>query len=170
MHPRLPDFHSACIGLGSNLGSPVQTLRSARQAIANQPGIREKSFSSLYQSVPMGPADQPDYVNAVMIVDTTLAPLQLLDVLQAIENAHGRVRQGERWGPRTLDLDMLLYDELEMDDIRLKLPHPGMTEREFVLYPLAEIASADLNIPGKGNLSDWLARCSRKGLVVLSDV
>ncbi len=170
MRPPSPDLHRACIGLGGNLDSPVLALRSARQVIARQPGIQEVAFSSLYRSVPMGPVDQPDYVNAVMMVDTTLTPLQLLDVLQAIENAHGRVRQGERWGPRTLDLDILLYDDLEMDDIRLKLPHPGMTRREFVLYPLAEIVPADLNIPGQGCLSDWLAQCSPKGLMVLQDV
>jgi 2-amino-4-hydroxy-6-hydroxymethyldihydropteridine diphosphokinase len=165
-----PECHSVYIGLGGNVANPAQTLRSGRIALAGQAGIQEKACSSLYRSTPMGPADQPDYVNAVMWIETTLTPIQLLDVLQAIENSHGRIRQGERWGPRTLDLDILLYDDLTMNESRLTLPHPGVTEREFVLYPLAEIAPAGLCIPGKGLLSDWLQRCPRRGLTVLPDV
>lgn len=95
------DEVTAYIGLGANLGDAIEAIRSARSAIGRVAGIRESAFSSLYRSAPMGPADQPDYVNAVMSVETTLKPLDLLRELQAIETAHGRVRKGERWGPRT---------------------------------------------------------------------
>jgi 2-amino-4-hydroxy-6-hydroxymethyldihydropteridine diphosphokinase len=124
--------------------------------------------SSLYRSAPMGPANQPDYVNAVMAVETALAPLALLDALQALETAFGRVRHGERWGPRTLDLDILLYGSEILATDRLTVPHPGLAEREFVLYPLQEIAP-DLNIPGLGPLADLVRRCPRRGLSVIEE-
>jgi 2-amino-4-hydroxy-6-hydroxymethyldihydropteridine diphosphokinase len=116
----------------------------------------------------MGPADQPDYVNAVMAVDTTLEPLPLLDHLQAIETAHGRVRLGERWGPRTLDLDILVFGDQEIRTNRLQVPHSGMTEREFVLYPLMEVAP-DLAVPGVGLLYNLVDACPRRGLTVMAD-
>jgi len=122
----------AYIGLGGNLDQPVDRIRLARRAISDLEGVREAGFSSLYRSVPMGPADQPDYVNAVMAVDTVLEPLSLLDQLQVIEAANGRVRLGERWGPRTLDLDILLFGDAIIDMERLRVPHPGLCEREFV--------------------------------------
>lgn len=154
------------IGLGANLGDPVKTIKSARSAVNRIAGVRELAFSSLYRSAPMGPADQPYYVNAVMAVETTLEPLALLRELQAIENAHGRVRKGERWGPRTLDLDLLLYgDETVASDV-LTVPHPGLADREFVLYPLAEIAP-DLDIPGRGPLADLIRNCPKRGLKVI---
>lgn len=124
--------------------------------------------SSLYRSAPLGPANQPDYVNAVMAVETALAPLALLDALQALETAFGRVRHGERWGPRTLDLDILLYGSEILATDRLTVPHPGLAEREFVLYPLQEIAP-DLNIPGLGPLADLVRRCPRRGLSVIEE-
>lgn len=157
----------AYIGLGGNLGAAAATVRAARAAVAAQPGMRELAFSSLYRSTPLGPPDQPEYVNAVMAVETSLAPLEFLRALQAIETAFGRVRLGERWGPRTLDLDVLLYGQEILTDPVLIVPHPGLTEREFVLYPLAEIAPG-LDIPGRGALADWLARCPRRGLTVLA--
>lgn len=157
------------IGLGGNLGDTVGRLRLARRAIDAIAGVREMAFSSLYRSAPMGPADQPEYVNAVMAVATTLAPLDLLRELQAVETAFGRVRIGERWGPRTLDLDILLYGSETLSGERLTVPHPGLAEREFVLYPLQEIAP-DLEIPGKGRLADLVRQCPRRGLSVIENV
>ena len=156
------------IGLGGNLERPVDHIRSARDAIAALPLVHETCFSSLYRSAPMGPQDQPDYVNAVMGVDTTLEPLALLDQMQVIETAHGRVRLGERWGPRTLDLDILVFGDQEIHTPRLQVPHPGMAEREFVLYPLMEIAP-DLVLPGLGLLSNLVDACPRRGLMVMAD-
>lgn len=159
----MTDKITAFIGLGSNLATPSQQINGARTAIAASPGIQELAFSSLYQSAPMGPKDQPDYVNAVMAITTELTPIALLRCLQGIENEHGRVRTGERWGPRTLDLDLLLYGDQEIHLPDLTVPHIGIADREFVLYPLYEIAP-DLNVPGKGSLSDLVANCPLRGL------
>ena len=158
----------AYIGLGGNLDRPAARIQAARAAIHAIVGVGEAGFSSLYQSAPMGPRDQPDYVIAVMAVDTLLAPLDLLDKLQAIETAAGRVRQGERWGPRTLDLDLLLFGDCILRSERLTVPHPGLAEREFVLYPLREIAPK-LLIPGQGWLADLCEACPVRGLRVLGD-
>ncbi|BCX89274.1 2-amino-4-hydroxy-6-hydroxymethyldihydropteridine diphosphokinase [Methylomarinovum tepidoasis] len=154
----------AYIGLGSNLGEPVRQLERARAAIADLDGVKEAAFSSLYRSRPMGPQDQPDYVNAVMAVDTELAAPQLLSELQAIEAAQGRVREGDRWGPRTLDLDLLLYGRACIRTEDLTVPHYGLAERCFVLLPLAEIAPADLYVPGHGPLSELVRHCPAEGL------
>jgi len=162
-----PATVAAYIGLGGNLDDSLALLASARQAIAAAPGVRETAFSSFYRSAPMGPADQPDYVNAVMAVETSLPPHDLLKALQQIELSHGRVRTGLRWGPRTLDLDILLYGEAHIHDAALTVPHPGIAEREFVLYPLAEIAPPSLSIPGKGTLGELAAACPRRGLEII---
>jgi len=159
---------TAYLGLGSNLADPASQLRRARAEIAGLTGVRELAFSSLYRSAPMGPEDQPDYVNAVMAVAVTLEAHELLRAVQAVELKHGRDRSGRRWGARTLDIDILLYGREQLHDEDLIVPHPGVTEREFVLYPLAEIAPAGLDIPGSGRLGDWLARCPKRGLEVLS--
>lgn len=159
---------TAYIGLGSNLEDPAAQLLSARDAIAAVAGVEELAMSSLYRSAPMGPADQPDYVNAVMAVLTTLPALELLLVLQSIEASHGRVRTGERWGPRTLDLDLLLYGQEWIDSEILTVPHPGIGEREFVLYPLDEIAPGDLPIPGRGTLGELVHSCPDRGIEVIS--
>jgi len=156
------------IGLGGNLDDSQALLASARLAIAAWPGIREIAFSSFYRSAPMGPSDQPDYVNAVMAVETAMTPRDLLQALQHIELAHGRVRTGLRWGARTLDLDILLYGGEQIEDRGLTIPHAGISEREFVLYPLAEIAPPDLEVPGKGRLSRLVAACPRRGLELIS--
>jgi 2-amino-4-hydroxy-6-hydroxymethyldihydropteridine diphosphokinase len=111
----------------------------------------------------MGPQDQPDYVNAVMAVETCLTPVDLLHCLQHIEKKHGRVRLGERWGARTLDLDVLIYGESILDLPELTVPHIGIAERSFVLYPLYEIAP-QLLIPGKGIVADLIANCPLAGL------
>ncbi len=157
-------FTLAYIGLGGNVGNSVELVASARKAIAASNGIREIAFSSLYRSQPMGPTDQPDFINAVMAVETSLSAQTLLKVLQAIELAHGRVRSSQRWGPRTLDLDLLIYGVAQIAEATLTVPHPGIADREFVLYPLAEIAPPDLAIPGLGRLSDLVAACPRHSL------
>ena len=158
----IPATVIAYIGLGSNLENPSEQIHSACAAIAAVAGIAEQGFSSLYHSAPMGPQDQPDYVNAVMAVATELPPMELLRALQAIENSHGRVR-AKRWGARTLDLDILLYGDQVIELPDLTIPHIGMTEREFVLYPLHEI-TPQLIIPNKGKLVELLEHCPLAGL------
>ncbi|MDD2723347.1 MAG: 2-amino-4-hydroxy-6-hydroxymethyldihydropteridine diphosphokinase [Methylovulum sp.] len=151
------------LGLGSNLAEPVEQVKSARHAIARISGVNELACSSLYRSLPMGPQNQPDYINAVMAISTRLSPQALLQNLQAIEKAHGRERKGQRWGARTLDLDILLYGELFIDLPELVVPHNGIAERPFVLMPLSEIAP-HLIIPGKGRIDDLLVNCPMTGL------
>lgn len=158
----------AYIALGSNLADPLQQVRQACQELAGLPESELITCSSLYRSRPMGPVEQPDYINAVACIDTRLSPHALLDELQAIEHAHQRVRQ-QRWGPRTLDLDVLLYADEVLRDADLTIPHPGMAQRAFVLYPLQEIAPDDLMIPGLGLLNELLCHVTRDGLEVLND-
>jgi len=152
----------AYIGLGSNLNNPESQLKTAIEALAGLPQTRLQASSSLYRSAPMGPQDQPDYLNAVVQLNTGLEPETLLDKLQGIEQAQGRVR-AQHWGPRTLDLDILLYGEGVVTTERLKIPHPGIAERSFVLYPLAEI-NGQLEIPGLGGVRSLLEQCSDTGL------
>jgi 2-amino-4-hydroxy-6-hydroxymethyldihydropteridine diphosphokinase len=163
---------SVFVGLGSNLDDPRQQVRSALDALAELEASRVSGVSSLYRSAPMTgpgvPSDQPAYINAVARLESGLSAAALLEALQAIELRHGRVRGGERWGPRTLDLDILLYGDQVIDTPRLRVPHPGLAERSFVLYPLAEIAP-DLDIPGVGPLRGLLARCPTAGLERLDD-
>lgn len=151
------------LGLGSNLGDPVQQLLSASKEIAGLVEVEVVKSSPLYSSQPVGPQDQPNYVNAVLHINTCLSPLALLKKLQAIENQHGRVR-GQRWGARTLDLDILLYDNQIINLPDLIVPHPEMTNRAFVLYPLADIATSNLLIPGKGCLGGLMADCVAEGI------
>lgn len=151
------------IGLGSNLAEPLRQLQAALAAIAELPHSQLVTTSSFYASDPLGPPDQPRYVNAVAALDTELAPLELLDALQRIEQEQGRVRKAERWGPRTLDLDILLFGDLQLDEERLRVPHYHMHARAFVLYPLAEIA-ADLQLPDGRPLQALLADCPCVGL------
>ncbi len=153
----------AYVGLGSNLQAPQQQIALARTSILAHPEISEIAFSSLYHSPPMGPQDQPDYCNAVLAIHTELSAIALLDFLQSIENQQGRVRQAQRWVARTLDLDILLYADQKIQSPRLTIPHPGMAERAFVLYPLYEIAP-DLSIPALGELSQLLHHCPLNGL------
>ncbi len=159
-------FVRAYIGLGSNLADPLAQLAKAVKALQTLPASRLTALSRFYCSSPMGPADQPDYLNAVAMLDTRLNALELLDALQAIENEQGRVRGSQRWGPRTLDLDLLLYGTEVIDTDRLKVPHPGLSERNFVLFPLADIAP-ELVLPDGRRLQDLLAGCSRDGLVTI---
>lgn len=166
--PAEPVPVAAFIGIGSNLADPRQQVNSALQELSGLAATRLHSRSALYRSAPMGPQDQPDYINAVARLDTGLTPDALLDALQAIEARHGRERNGERWGPRTLDLDILLYGDRCIDNPRLHVPHPGIADRNFVLYPLAEIAP-DLDIPGLGPLSVLVAACASAGLERIAD-
>jgi 2-amino-4-hydroxy-6-hydroxymethyldihydropteridine diphosphokinase len=146
---------TAYIGLGSNLENPEQQIRQAIVEISKIENAQIVDISSLYFSKPMGPQDQPDYMNAILALATQLAPLNLLDELQAIEQAAGRVRKGERWGARILDLDIILFGEQVINNERLTVPHYGMKEREFVLIPLKEIAP-QLTLPD-GSLVTELA-------------
>jgi 2-amino-4-hydroxy-6-hydroxymethyldihydropteridine diphosphokinase len=155
------------IGIGSNLQQPIEQVKQALHHLAEIPHTRLIAFSPLYRSAPLGPADQPDYINAVAALATRLSPLALLDALQAIERQQGRVREGERWGPRTLDLDLLLYGEQQIHNDRLTVPHPGLGERNFVLYPLYDVAGEDLLIPGLDTLGHLLNACPRQGLELL---
>lgn len=147
----------AYVGLGSNQADPVAQVRLALDELDALPHTRQVAHSPLYRSAPVGPADQPDFVNAVAVLDTALDADTLLSELQAIEQAHGRVRT-RRWGPRTLDLDLLLYGDLQRDDPHLSLPHPRLHERAFVLRPLYTVAP-DLHIPGHGSVADLLSTC-----------
>jgi len=154
------------IGLGSNLENPVAQLRKALDTLSAHPAIEVRAVSSFYRNPPMGPQTQPDYVNAAAELGVDLEPEPLLDELQSIENAQGRVREGERWGPRTLDLDILLFDELYIETERLTVPHPGIGVRPFVLKPLIEIAP-NLVIPGLGSVEHLLEHCDTYWLEVI---
>jgi len=143
------------IGLGSNLAEPAAQVERAIAALAALPQSRLLRQSRLYASPPLGPVDQPDYVNAVVEMDTTLEPVALLNALQGIEQKQGRVRT-RHWGERVIDLDLLLYADMQMESRGLTLPHPGIAARAFVLRPLAEL-EPELMIPGQGILRDLLA-------------
>ncbi|WP_153446035.1 2-amino-4-hydroxy-6-hydroxymethyldihydropteridine diphosphokinase [Vibrio algicola] len=151
------------IAIGSNLADPVAQAKLAIEALKQHPDLELVACSSLYSSTPMGPQNQPDYINAVAQVRTRLSPLDLLDCTQAIEQQQGRVRKEERWGPRSLDLDILLYANQTIDTPRLTVPHYGIKIREFVLYPLFEIAP-DLHLPDGTELAKLLPQVDRNGL------
>ena len=155
------------LGLGANLAEPLQQLQQAVTALSQLPQSQLAAVSSFYGSKPMGPQDQPDYVNAVAALDTTLPAETLLNELQRIELEQGRQRKDDRWGPRTLDLDILLYGEEILATPRLTVPHYGMHQREFVLYPLLELAP-QLHIPGLGALADIAKQVPRNGLTILT--
>jgi 2-amino-4-hydroxy-6-hydroxymethyldihydropteridine diphosphokinase len=127
------------IGIGGNLGNPKATVLAAIEQLKVLPQSQFIAVSALYESKPMGPTDQPNYINAVAAIQTTLEPITLLDKTQQIEQDHARVRKDNRWGPRTLDLDILLYGSQSIHNPRLTVPHYGMREREFVLYPLHDL-------------------------------
>ncbi len=146
--------HTAYVALGANLDDPQSTVRAALIALAQLPATRVTASSSLYRTAPIGLAGQPDFINAVAALETDLEPEALLDALFAVEHEFGRVRI-EKNGPRTLDLDLLLYDAVECDTARLHLPHPRLHLRAFVVVPLAEIAPG-CYVPGRGALSAWL--------------
>lgn len=158
----------AFVALGSNLDDPRAQVSRAFEALDGIAGVRVTGRSRLYRNPAMGPAGQPEFVNAVARLETSLEPGELLAALLAIETAHGRDRRTDRWGPRTLDLDLALYGDRVIDEPGLTVPHPGLTARAFVLYPLAELAPG-LEIPGAGALRDLLARVPADDLKVLED-
>ena len=154
------------IGLGSNLADPRAQVESGLQALARLPLTRLVRHSHLYRSAPWGNTQQPEFVNAVAQLETSLPPRELLDELLGIERAAGRIRAGERWGPRMLDLDILLYGERVLDEPGLCVPHAHLAQRAFVLLPLAEIAS-DLQVPGRGPIHTLLQRVDKSACLPL---
>ena len=142
------------MGLGSNLGDPVQQVRSAFEALGRLPGTRLRAHSSLYRTAPMGRPDQPDFINAVACLETRLSARELLEGLLAIEAQHARLRSTPN-APRTLDLDLLLFGEEAISEAGLEVPHPRMHERGFVLLPLTEI-DPDIRVPGRGRVTELL--------------
>lgn len=156
MTPRADIF----LGIGGNLGDRRETMRSAVHSIRSV--LDEVRVSSLYESNAWGVTDQPDFLNAVLRGKTTLEPLELLDALQAIENQLGRVRE-QHWGPRAIDIDILLYGSQKIDEPRLTVPHPYMTQRGFVLRPLADLA-AGLTLPDGSLVGELLTTVSQNDL------
>ena len=145
------------VGLGSNLADPRAQVERASRALAGLPKTRLVQRSRLYRSAPWGRADQPEFVNAVVALQTELTPRELLEALLKIERAAGRARDATRWGPRVLDLDILVFGDRMIDEPGLHVPHPHLHERAFVLLPLAEIAP-DLIVPGHGRVDDLARR------------
>jgi len=152
----------AWVGLGGNLDEPAARLRRTLVRLDQLPGTRVIHHSALYGSRPVGPADQPDFINAAADLETSLSPLALLDALQELENEAGRVR-ARHWGERTLDLDILLFDDRVVDESRLQIPHPEMENRGFVLVHLAEIAPA-LHLPDGRRVDALRAACDDTGV------
>jgi 2-amino-4-hydroxy-6-hydroxymethyldihydropteridine diphosphokinase len=147
-----PGGSTAYIGLGSNLDDPERRIARAIQSLDALAGTRVAARSSLYRSAPLGPPGQPDYLNAAVMLRTSLGARDLLGRLKAIEREQGR-EPGPRWGPRVIDLDLLVFDDAVIDVPGLTVPHPGIALRNFVLLPLREIAP-DLQIPGLGRVAD----------------
>lgn len=144
-------WQPACIALGSNLSSPSVRLEEAAAALAADPAIRIYAASGVYRSEPLGGVEQPDFLNAVLRIMTSYGPHSLLQALKTVESDMGRDPDAPRWGPRIIDLDLLVYGSLSLDDGSLTVPHPGIAGRNFVLLPLAEIAP-DLIVPGLGRV------------------
>jgi 2-amino-4-hydroxy-6-hydroxymethyldihydropteridine diphosphokinase len=146
----------AYVGLGANLGPREHTLRQAVELLGKTEGVDVVAVSQLRETDPVGVLDQPRFLNGVVALETTLSPRELLDTLVGIERELGRVRDGARWGPRTVDLDLLVYASEQVDEPGLRVPHPRLHERRFALEPLAEL-DPELEIPGHGRVSDLLA-------------
>ena len=148
-----PARRPAWVGLGSNLDHPARQVETALDLLGELPGTRLEARSGLYRSAPFGGVEQADFINAAASLSTTLSARDLLAALKALEQKRGREPGGVRWGPRILDLDLLVYDDEIIDEPGLSVPHPGIAERNFVLLPLVEIAP-DLEIPGLGRVAD----------------
>ncbi len=157
--------HRAFVALGANLGDPARTVEAACMALAALPGVALQQRSSLYRTAPVGLQNQPDFINAVVALDTSLEPLALLQALLAVEAEFGRLRR-ERNGPRSLDLDLLLHGDRELETPELSLPHPRMHLRAFVIVPLCEIAP-DVIIPGRGRAAAWLPAVAMQAITRL---
>jgi 2-amino-4-hydroxy-6-hydroxymethyldihydropteridine diphosphokinase len=149
-------MENAYIGLGSNLDDPQAQVEAGLRALAGLPRSRLLRWSRLYRSSPWGDVDQPDFINAVALIETMLAPTELLHELLAIERRAGRERHARRWGPRVLDLDILVFGDRRIDEPGLRLPHPRLSERAFVLVPLADV-EPHLAVPGCGSVGQLLA-------------
>lgn len=154
------------IGLGSNLEQPDEQLQLAVDALKSLPKSKLQTVSSLYSSKPMGPQDQPDYMNAVACISSQLSALELLDQLQHIELISGRVRKDQRWGARVLDLDILLFGQEQINTDRLTIPHYGMKVREFVIFPLAEI-NPQLILPSGESVISLQNKLTKNGLFIV---
>jgi 2-amino-4-hydroxy-6-hydroxymethyldihydropteridine diphosphokinase len=159
-------WQPAYIGVGSNLEDPRAQVLTALERLGQLPRTRLVLASRLYGSRPFGPVPQPDFVNAVAGVLTQLDPTALLAELHAIESSMGRPLRHDRWGPRIIDLDLLAQGRERLEEAELTLPHPGIVERNFVLYPLAEIAP-DLELPGLGRVADLAAAVTAEGITLL---
>jgi 2-amino-4-hydroxy-6-hydroxymethyldihydropteridine diphosphokinase len=147
----------AYIGLGANLGEREPTLRRALELLSAEDGVEVVAISQLRETDPVGVVDQPRFLNGAAALDTSLSARELLEVLLRVEHDLGRVRDGTRWGPRTVDLDLLLYGDDAIDEPGLHVPHPCLHERRFALEPLAEL-DPTVNVPGRGTVSDLIAR------------
>ncbi len=157
-------MRTAAVGLGANLGDAKASVLAAIEVLDRLPGSRLRRASKLYRTPAWGQIDQPDFINAVVVLDTALGAHELLDHLLAIERDFGRVRAtSERWGPRTLDLDLLLFGDITIDEAGLQVPHPHLHERAFALVPLAEIAPG-MTIPGVGNVGELAAVMASDGI------
>lgn len=157
----------AYIGIGSNLDDPETQVRAALDALKRLPRSTFRGASRLYRSAPWGNTDQPAFVNAAAAIATHLPARELLDALLAIERAQGRVRDGERWGPRVIDLDILVYGGARIDEPGLRVPHPHLAERAFVLLPLADL-DPGLEIPGQGRVWALVQRIDTTGCTLLA--
>lgn len=151
------------LAIGSNLASPLEQVNAALAALADIPESQLVAVSDFYRTPPLGPQDQPDYLNAAVALETTLAPEALLDHTQRIELQQGRERKAHRWGPRTLDLDIMLFGEQLIHTPRLTVPHYDMKNRAFMLLPLAQIAP-DLRLPDGDKLSELLGKLDHSGI------
>ncbi len=156
------------IGLGSNMGQATDQVEQAIVALTDEPGLEPTARSSLYRTAPMGHVAQPDFINAVVRASCGIGCYELLESLQKIEKRFGRTRNGDRFGPRSLDLDLLMYADQIISSAQLELPHPRMHERLFVLEPLAEI-EGDITVPGRGRLSVLRQACLDQRLQRLGD-
>lgn len=153
----------AYIGLGSNLNDPKQQILHALSSLRKIPDAEVVRVSSLYRSKPLGPEDQPDYVNAAAMLETSMSAFKLLTQLHQIEQDSGRIRDSQNWGPRIIDLDLLLFGDEKINEENLTVPHPEISNRNFVLYPLIEM-TPDLTIPGQGAARDLLEQVAAEGL------
>lgn len=161
----IAQHHTVCVALGANIGEPVRQIEAGMVALAALPGTRLAARSSLYRSAPVGYTDQPDFINAVALIETALAPQALLEALMAIERTYGRVRDFPN-APRTLDLDIVLYGDSVVQEPGLTIPHARMLERAFVMVPLAEVAP-DMQVPGRGRVSDLAGHVDAASVVQL---
>jgi len=161
-------WRPAYVGLGSNLDNPRLQIERALTALESLPRTRLQRRSSMYGSTPMGSVVQSDFVNAVAVLETQLEAGELLNALRALERELGRSASTERWGPRRIDLDLLVYAQLRLEGTQLQLPHPGIVVRNFVLYPLNEVAP-ELEVPGHGRVAELAAQVSPEGIWRLED-